>query len=173
VNIKNKDQYRKDLDEIKKIYDTAWEPMWGFVKPTEEEFEFLAADLKQIADPRYIFFAEVRGKIAGFILCLPDINQALIHNRKGGILGGVYQLLTKSKKIDLLRIVILGVLPEFQGLGIDAAMYHEIGLRGENNGIKAGEASWILEDNAMMNRGLTKIMNGDRYRTYRMYQKSL
>ena len=173
VNLKDKAQFKKDVAQIKTIYNDAWEDNWGFVKMTDEEFDFLAADLKQIANPEYIFFAEVKGQVAGFILCLPDINQALIHNKGGGILGGVYHLLTKTKKIDLLRIVVLGVLPEFQKLGVDAAMYHEIGLRGEPNGIKAGEASWILEDNDMMVRGLTKVMNGERYRTYRMYQKAL
>ena len=173
VNLKNKAQFTKDVADIKHIYNVAWEDNWGFVKMTDDEFDFLAADLKQIADPEYIFFAEVKGKLAGFILCLPDINQSLIHNKKGGLLGGVFHLLTKQKKINLLRIVVLGVLPEYRKLGVDAAMYHEIGLRGEPRGIKAGEASWILEDNEMMNRGLTQIMNGERYRTYRVYQKQL
>lgn len=173
INLKDKAQFRADVDMVKKIYNDAWEKNWGFVKMTDEEFEFMAADLKQIADPDYVFFAEIKGKVAGFILCLPDINRSLIHNKRGGILGGIYHLLTKAKKIDLLRIVILGVLPEYRRLGIDAAMYHEIGRRGELKGIRAGEASWILEDNEMMIRGLTQVMHSERYRTYRLYQKPL
>lgn len=173
IELKEKTQFRRDVETIKQMYNTAWSPNWGFVKMTDDEFEFLAADLKQIADPEYIFFAEIKGKPAGFILCLPDVNQAMIHNKKGGLLGAGYHLLTKKKKIDLLRIVILGVLPEYQKLGIDALLYHEIGVRSEPRGIKAGEASWILEDNEMMNRGATQVMHGERYRTYRMYQKEL
>ncbi len=173
VELKNKAGFKRDVRTLKEIYNAAWEPNWGFVKMTDEEFDFLAADLKQIADPDYVFLVESKGKIAGFCLALPDINQSLKHNRSGGTLTGVFHLLTKKKKVDLIRIIVLGLLPEFQGKGIDAAIYHEIGARGAAKGIHKGEASWILEDNVMMNRGLQTVMNGDRYRTYRLYEKRL
>lgn len=173
IDFKNKQQFKRDVDVIKDIYNTAWEPNWGFVKMTDEEFDFLAADLKQIADPEYVFFAEVDGKIAGFILALPDINQCLKHNRSGNIVTGLWHLLTKKKNITLLRIVVLGVLPEYQKLGIDAALYHEVGRRSAPRGITHGEASWILEDNVMMNRAATQTMKGELYRRYRIYQKNL
>jgi GNAT superfamily N-acetyltransferase len=173
INLKNKEQFRKDVDALREVYNAAWEKNWGFVKMTHAEFDFLAADLKQIADPQYAFLAEVNGKVAGFCLALPDINQSLKHNKKGGLLGGVYHLLSKKKHIDLVRIIVLGVLPEFRGKGIDAVMYQEIGDRAAQNGIMKGEASWILEDNVMMNRALTDTMHGERYRTYRIFQKPL
>ncbi|MBI2793914.1 MAG: GNAT family N-acetyltransferase [Ignavibacteria bacterium] len=173
IDFKDKHQYRRDVELIKHMYNTAWQPNWGFVKMTDEEFDFLANDLKQIADSSLVFFAEIMGVPAGFILALPDINQVLIRNRKGRILKGALLLLTQSKKIDFLRILVLGVLPEFQKSGVDAAMYSEIGTRGLKRGIVGAEASWILEDNEMMNRGLTTTMNGDRYRTYRIYEKRI
>lgn len=173
IDFKNKAQFAKDVATLKDIYNQAWQPNWGFVKMTDEEFDFLAADLKQIANPKFVFIAEVHGKVAGFCLALPDINQCLIHNRSGGLLGGIFHLLTKKKQIDLVRIIVLGVLPEFQRLGIDAVMYDEIGARAKAEGILKGEASWILEDNEMMNRAATVTMKGDRYRTYRIYEKAL
>jgi len=36
-------------------------------------------------------------------------------------------------------------------------------------GIKLGEASWVLEDNEMMNRGL-EVMNAERYKKYRIWE---
>ncbi len=173
VDFKNKQQYKKDITTLKEIYNTAWQPNWGFVKMTDEEFDYVAADLKPIADPRFVYFVEVEGKVAGFILALPDINQCLIHNKKGGLLGGVYHLLTKRKKIDSVRIVILGVLPEYQRTGVDAVMYHEIGLRIQNTPIVRGEASWILEDNAGMVLALQKAMQTELDKTYRIYDKKI
>ncbi|MDZ4746573.1 MAG: GNAT family N-acetyltransferase [bacterium] len=173
VELKNKEGFKRDVRTLKEIYNKAWEENWGFVKMTDEEFDFLAADLKQIADPDFVFIVESRGQIAGFCLAIPDINQSLKHNKSGGLLGGVFHLLTKKKKIDLVRIIVLGLLPEFHGKGIDAAIYHEIGARAKAKGIVKGEASWILEDNVMMNRGLQHEMHGDRYRTYRLYEKRL
>lgn len=173
VNFKNKAQFEKDVKTLKDIYNAAWEKNWGFVKMTDEEFDFLAADLKQIADPRYALIIEIKGQPVGFALALPDINQCFIHNKNGGLLGGVWHLLTKKSKISLLRIIVLGVLPEYRRTGADAVMYYELGKRGVDKGITHGEASWILEDNTMMNRGLTTTMNGAVYKTYRVYQKGL
>ncbi|MFN8361635.1 MAG: hypothetical protein U0264_17135 [Candidatus Kapaibacterium sp.] len=173
VNFKNKAQFEKDVKTLKDIYNAAWEKNWGFVKMTSEEFDFLAADLKQIADPRYALIIDIKGQPVGFALALPDINQCFIHNKNGGLLGGVWHLLTKKSKISLLRIIVLGVLPEYRRTGADAVMYYELGKRGVDKGITHGEASWILEDNTMMNRGLTTTMNGKVYKTYRIYQKEL
>lgn len=172
-DFKDKPKFKRDVETLKYIYNEAWEKNWGFVKFTDEEFDFLAADLKQIADPNLVFIVESKGRIAGFCLALPDVNQSLIHNKNGGLLKGAYHLLTKGKKIDLCRIIVLGVLPEFRNTGIDAAIYMEIGDRAKQRGILKGEASWILESNEMMNKGLTTTMHGEKYRTYRLYDKGL
>ncbi len=173
VDFKNKEQFRKDINTIKDLYNSAWQPNWGFVKMTDEEFDFLAKDLKQIADQRYTIIAKSEGKPVGFMLALPDINQSLIYQKGGHLPGAIWHLLTKKKKINTLRIIVLGVLPEYQGRGIDAVLYHEAGARGLPNGITQGEASWILEDNVEMNQALQHAMHGTRYKTYRMYQKAL
>lgn len=173
VNFKNKTQFKKDVTMLKEIYNKAWQPNWGFVKMTDAEFDFLAEDLKQIADPTYTFIAEIDGKPAGFAIGLPDINQQLIKNKKGGLLGAIWHTMIMKKQIDLLRIIVLGVLPEYQKTGVDAVMYWEMGNRGIPKGIKYGEASWILEDNEMMNKGLTTTMLGKVYKTYRLYDKKI
>lgn len=173
VNFSDKKQFKKDVDTLKYIYNNAWEPNWGFVKMTDEEFDYLANDLKSIADPDYTIIAEINGKPAGFALALPDINQCLIHNKNGGLLSGIWHLLTKKKKINLLRIIVLGILPQYQRTGADAVLYWELGTRGKPKGIEYGEASWILEDNEMMNKGLTTTMLGKVYKTYRLYQTEL
>lgn len=173
VNFKDKTQFKKDVATLKHVYNQAWQPNWGFVKMTDEEFDFLADDLKQIADPIYTMIAEVDGKVAGFALGLPDINQTLIHNKSGGIVSGLWHLLTKKSKINMLRIIVLGVLPEYQKTGVDSVLYWEMGTRGIPKGITQGEASWILEDNEMMKKGLTTTMKGKVYKTYRLYQKKV
>jgi hypothetical protein len=51
-------------------------------------------------------------------------------------------------------------------------LYRETIERAEKKGYKFGEASWILEDNDPMNRAC-EMMNGERYKTYRVYEKQL
>lgn len=170
MNLKNKTQFLKDVEFLRDIYNQAWQPNWGFVRMTDAEFDYLANDLKQIANPNLILLAEVKGKPAGFVVALPNVNDALKHNKSGGLLTGVWHLLTKLKKTNWGRLPIMGVLPEFQKTGLDAVLYHDIGVEAKKLNIFHWEASWILEDNVMMNRAMTESMNGKRYKTYRLYE---
>ncbi|MCU0425555.1 MAG: hypothetical protein MUF71_08010 [Candidatus Kapabacteria bacterium] len=173
VNFKDKTQFKKDTDTIKEIYNAAWRNNWGMVEFTDAEWDALVSDLKPVADPDIIFLAEVEGKPAGFLLALPDINRAMIHNTSGSLLGAGWNLLTKQKEINFCRIVIMGVLPEYRKTGVDAVMYYEVGERAGKKYTAGGEASWIDEANADMNLALTKSMNAKRYKTYRIYDKAL
>lgn len=173
VDLKNKTQFKKDVQTLKDIYNSAWVPNWGFVKWTEEEFDYIAKDLKMIAEPKLALIIEAKGKIAGFGLALPNINECLIYNRSGSTIGALFHILTKKRNIKFIRVIALGIMPEFQKTGIDAILYYELGTRAINLGYRFGEASWILEDNEMMNRALTSTMGGKVYKTYRLYQKKL
>ena len=70
------------------------------------------------------------------------------------------------------RVLLLGVLPEYRGKGIDSALYHWIWTKSGERGIYWGEAGWILEDNPAMNAGLEK-MTFTVYKTYRLYDRLL
>jgi len=173
----NKNDFTSEVARIKNLYNSAWEKNWGFVPMTDEEFDFLAADLKQIYDPSLIFFAEKNGETIGFALSLPDANQAFAAGPRipRGMMNlplALWNLLTKKKAIDTIRILVLGVAKEYRGRGVDAMFYRKTIEAAEAKGYKFGEASWILEDNDAMNRAC-EMMNGKKYKTYRVYGKSL
>ena len=173
MNFKDKKQFAKDVSTLKYIYNAAWEPNWGFVRWTDEEFDKTAADLKMIANPKLTLIAEADGEIAGMGIALPNTNECMIHNKNGSTIGALWHFFTKRKKITSMRIIALGIIPKFQKSGIDSVLYYEIGQRGLEAGMNFGEASWILEDNVMMNRGLSLTMNGTKYKTYRLFEKKI
>jgi hypothetical protein len=78
-------------------------------------------------------------------------------------------LFTQKKKITWVRIITLGIIPEFQKKGLDSVLYWEVLERGDKLGLHLGEASWVLEDNEMMNRGL-ELMKGTAYKKYRVWE---
>ncbi|MGC8595313.1 MAG: hypothetical protein ACP5US_03680 [Candidatus Kryptoniota bacterium] len=166
INMKD---FKNEVARIKYVYNEAWSKNWGFVPMTDEEFDFLAADLKQIVVPDLAIMAEVNGKPVGFALSLPDINIALKHNKSGRLLPGLYHLLTKKKKINWVRIIILGVIHSYQQTGIAAVLFYETAKRATRLGYYDGEASWVLEDNVMMNRS-AELLNAEKYKTYRIYK---
>lgn len=169
INMKD---FKNEVRRIKEVYNAAWQYNWGAVAMTDAEFDALAADLKMVVEPDLVIIAESKGKIIGFALSLPDINIPLKFNKNGGTIGGLWHLMTKKKMIDLCRVIVLGVIPEFQRSGAAGVLFYETAVRAKKLGYKFGEASWILEDNVMMNRA-AETMQGKRYKTYRIYQQSL
>jgi len=173
ISFKNKTQLIKDITTLKELYNSAWEKNWGFVKMTDKEFDFLAASLVQVGKEELTLIIEIENKPVGFALVLPDINQALIYNKRGSMLGAGWCLLTKNKKINTCRIIVLGVIPEYRKQGLEVLLYQRIGDAALKMGIPTGDASWILEDNEMMNRGLTQTMHAEKYKTFRIYEMNI
>ena len=90
---------------------------------TNDEIDALAEDLKPLVVPELALFAEIEGKAIGFILAVPDYN--FIFKQMNGHLFpfNFLKLYTQRKKMKWLRIIIMGVLPEYRQRGIDAVMY--------------------------------------------------
>jgi len=168
----NMKKFGNEVEGIKQIYNSAWSKNWGFIPMTDEEFDHLAKNLKQIVDPHMIFIAEVDGKPAGFSLALPDFNQVLVRLNGRLFPFGILKLLWHTKiknKIDGVRIITMGVMPEFQKRGIDTVFYVETYNVGVKRGYKWAEMSWVLEDNTLMNRVL-KLLGARLYKRYRIYE---
>jgi hypothetical protein len=161
--------FQKDLEKFKYVYNKAWAPNWGFVPMTEEQIDAMAKDMKPLAEPSLVLFGEIEGKLVGAALVMLDYN-FIFRQMNGRLLPfNFIKLFTQKKKIKWARILTLGIIPEFQKRGLDTVFYWEIVNRAANIGIRLGEASWVLEDNDMMNRGL-ELMNGERYKRYRIWE---
>ena len=165
-------QFDKELEKVKFVYNKAWAPNWGFVPMTNDELDAMAKDLKPLVEPKLVLFGEIDNKLVGFALVMLDYNQ-VFKSMNGRLFPfGWLKLFTQKKKITWSRIITLGLIPEYQKRGLDAVFYWEIVNRARELGIMLGEASWILEDNDMMNRGAV-TMKGECYKKYRMYDISI
>ncbi|MBN2417535.1 N-acetyltransferase [bacterium] len=164
--------YTRDTEKVWEVYNKAWSKNWGFVPFTREEFEHLAKNMKSAIVPELALIAEIDGKPVGFGITLPDVNQALIKLNGRLLPFGIFTLLYYMKKINRVRIIILGVIHEHQRKGIDSILYLDTWRNAVKNGFMYGEMSWILESNKMMNRS-AKMLQGKVYKTYRLYEMKI
>jgi len=168
----NMKDFKNEVAKVKEVYNAAWDKNLGFVPFTDNEFNYLAKDLKMIVDKKLCLLAEHNGKIVGFALAIPDINQTLIKVKRGRLLPtGIIKLLLGMKKINNVRVLALGVIEGYKKQGIEACFYAGIIRRAAERKMRGGEASWILEHNDLMNRGI-ESMNGKLYKKYRIYKKT-
>ncbi|KAA2242004.1 hypothetical protein F0L74_16405 [Chitinophaga agrisoli] len=170
INMKD---FKAEAERVRGVYNAAWDKNMGFVPMNDKEFDYMANDLKLVVDPDFVLLAEHEGKVIGITICIPDVNQILINVKRGRLFPtGLLKLLLGKSKIKVLRIAVLGVLEEYRKLGIEGVFYGMIMEKGREKGYRWAEASWILEHNDMMNKPI-EHMNGERYKTYRIYEKAI
>lgn len=175
-NIKIRKINLKDLEnellKVMKVYNCAWIDNWGSVQMTEDEFKFVAASLKPLVDADIVYFAEVNGEPVGFSLSMPDWNK-IFKNLNGKLFPfGIFKILTGRKKIDGIRVMIMGIIPEYQRKGIEAVFINNTIKIGNSKGYKYAEISWILEDNVPMVQTAINL-GAEKYKTYRVYDKQI
>ncbi len=162
----------EELKIVKDIYNQAWSRNWGFVPLTDEEINLLAKELKSLIVSDLVLFAYWGEDPIGFSVSLPDYNVVLKHlNGKLGLLG-LLKFFYYSKKINKIRVLLLGIKHDFQKKGIEGLLYIETFKKGIKRGYHRAECSWILEENVLMQHGI-EAMGGKRYKTYRIYEVQL
>src|ERR1035437_8101537 len=149
INMKN---FANEVERVKEIYNAAWDKNWGFVPMTDDEFRHMGKDMKMILDQDFAYVAEQNGKMIGFSLTIPNVNEIFITIKRGRLFPtGLLKLLLNQSKIKSARVITLGVLEEYRKLGIDVVFYAKNMETARNKKIKHAEASWILESNKEMN----------------------
>jgi len=164
--------FAAELQLIRKIYNRAWEANWGFVPPTEEEFESTAERLKPLAIPKLVPIAFVNGDPAGFIVTVPNYNEVLA--KMGGSMGplSLLKFLTGRGKIRSCRVMLFGICPEYRKRGIDAVLIASNQRAALELGYREAEFSWVLEENEMT-KGAAAMLGGRPYKRYRIYEKEI
>ncbi|MBK5110224.1 MAG: hypothetical protein JJE10_02525 [Thermoleophilia bacterium] len=175
ITIRNmrKSDMAAEVARFHEVYNEAWGDNWGFVPITPEEVDFHAKMLKLVVDEDWAMIAEKEdGEVVGAAMTLPDVNQVLA--KMGGRLMpfGWLKFLRGKRKIDVVRILALGVKKDYQHTGVAAALYVRHIQTTDPDGVMTGEAGWILETNEPMNRAL-EGMGGVVNKKFRIYEKSL
>ena len=165
-------RFGAEVELVKALYNEAWEKNWGFVPLTDAEIDHLAKQLKPVVVPELVCFAERGGKVIGFGVALPDLNVALKHNPSGRLFPGILKILWHARRISRIRVLLLGVVKEYRGSGVDALMYHWIWEKGAAKGYHWAEGGWILEDNVPMVNAALRL-GFSPYKTYRIFDKAL
>ncbi|MDZ5645669.1 dATP pyrophosphohydrolase [Nitrospirillum sp. BR 11828] len=171
-------RYDDEIRAVTSIFNDAWQDNWGFVPLTEIETDHLAKSLRPLLDPRLVRFVEMGGQPVGFIVCLPNLNEA-IRDLNGRLLPfGWAKLLWRMKVAGLksARVPLMGIRKSAsQGvigsllpfLLIDAVRKDAAAM-----GFQQIELSWILENNMPMRR-INESLGGVAYKTYRIYGQDL
>lgn len=163
------EKYSKDFQNI---YNNAWQFHENFSPMDDITVQESLAKMKDFLDERFIWFGYVNDDPAAFMVCIPDVNQIIKHmNGKTNIVAKLKFAYHRWKgTINRLRVVIMGVKPAYQKLGLESALI--ISAQKEvqkTNHYKEVELSWVGDFNPKM-RALhesTGATLGKKHITYR------
>ena len=169
----NVGEFEREIERLRTLYCGAWARNWGFVPPTAEEFRRIGSELKQIFDPRCAICAEIDGRVVACAVAVPDINQALKGTDGRLFPLGIIRLLRRKTIIDQVRLLLLGILPEYRAIGLFPLLICELRRQIVTNPrYRRIEFSWVLENNRDINQVVERL-GARKYKTYRIYQKAL
>ena len=90
-----------------------------------------------------------------------------------GLPIGLLRLMWRMPRVKTARMLVLDLLEGYRRRGIGELLILKTLDYGKNMiGYTGAELSWTLEDNYLINRTIEAV-GGQRYKTYRIYEKGL
>ncbi len=165
----NFDKYAQDFVDV---YNAAWAGHGGLKEMKKEQALVLFKKMKPVMDERIIWFAYHNHKPIAIFVNLPDLNQWFKH------LDGKFDLFHKLKFLWVKMTkpcrkftgLVFGIVPEFQGKGIDAFIVMEAYKWVRTGPYDEYEMQWIGDFNPkMLNvaQGLGNVYPSRKLTTYR------
>ncbi len=150
---KNKKEIREG-GYIKKVLDVvnkAYANLYGYSELTEEQMNTYANQYLTYLDKRYLGVVEnAEGEVIGMGICITSLSRAIQKAKARMFPFGWYHLskaLWFNKHPQILDMLLVGVLPEYQNKGVNALIFADIIPKAIEDGYEWAETHHQLEDN--------------------------
>jgi hypothetical protein len=123
---KNQDKYINDFIDI---HGQAWSNHSNYKPANFVELKEMITQARVILEEEFIWFVYHEGKPIAFYMMIPDLNQILRKLKSGKLnFWNILKLLyyKKTKNISRCRVIVLGVIPKFQRLGIESGIFYKL-----------------------------------------------
>jgi hypothetical protein len=148
-----KDQERC-IDDFLTIHQQAWEKHTNYKSIDSKDLKSLIRDAKIVLEEDFIWFVYYKNEPIAFFMMIPDLNQILIHLKNGKLnLINILKLLylRKTKTMTRCRVLVMGVIPKFQGSGIESGIFWQLRqVMLKKPWYKEMELSWVGDFNPKM-----------------------
>lgn len=160
----------RDLVAAHDVLNLAYQTVPDVSPMPRAQFLALGRVYLLFANAELLRIARVNGAPAAFAVCLPEINEALIHAR--GRLTGIPRALRSARGIRTAAFKLIGVDPRYRGTGLHARMIVDVVQGARRAGYGRIDGSVIDERNGPM-RAVVEGVGMTEYRRYRFYERAL
>lgn len=141
------------INDFVLVYNQAWASFKNFHPMDVEVVRKSLDEMKPIMDENIIWFVYADNKAAGLLLAVPDVNEILKYA------GGRFNWWGKCKLMfykhwkgfSCLRVIVMGVVPDFQQRGLESGMIvHAYKEAMKNHHYKHVQLAWVGDFNDKM-----------------------
>lgn len=170
---KSVSEVRPYFPMLRKAYNEAFANLWAYTPIPEGDMDAMFEQLFVVAHPKLIKLIFKGDDVIGFLVALPDISAAI--KRQNGEIWpfGWIDLLLEKRRTKWLNFLINAVLPQYQGLGANMILYDEMAKTLLDDRYEYGDLVQVQESNIKMLGDIEHLIEQDRYKRHRIYQKVL
>ena len=170
---KNKRELIQWAPRIGATYNKAFIHNWEYYPFSAGDIQYAVDNIFLVADPRLIKIIMYGEEIVGFLFAFPDVSAALQRSKGRLFPFGLFDILLEMKRTKTISGNGMGILPEHQGTGGNALLYHEMGRTiFDFDQFTHVEMTQVAETTEQMRADL-KNLNGVEYKNHRVYRKSI
>ena len=161
--------------EIFRVINEAFKPLFGYSEMTERQIDQYIKQYIPFIDLKLVsLITDANGKLICVGISMPSLSKALQKAHGRLFPFGWYHLLKalKWKKPDTLDLMLVGLLPEYQGKGINAVLFYDLLPLFISEGYKYVETNPELEVNSKV-QSQWIYFERRQHKRRRCYKKSL
>lgn len=163
--------WEQTLREVNHLGNKVRSQNWGFVPLTDAELDFMIDNLRRVIRMDMIHVACWEDRMIGFIVNLPDVNEALRNTWGTADWVRMAQLPGLIRKVRRARVIALGVDPEFRNKGVAMLLIKK--LVDTYDEFDEWELSWVDQQNVRSIRSISRVVPLRESKIYRIYEKPI
>lgn len=157
VQFDSKKDILKKADKIAALYNATIGDHPEDYPLSDKELAQVTKDLMTVASPDLIKILEYDGKIVGYLFAFADISNTLRKNRGKITIPGIVRLIIGMRSTKKVLFNGMGILPEYQRLGGNALLYHELSNTVRSRNFQKAEVVQIAESTEMMLKDIQNL----------------
>ena len=139
------------IPKVLGVVNKAYANLYGYSEMDEEQMNTYAKQYLQYLDKRYLSVVETaEGEVIGMGICITSLSRAIQKAKAKLFPFGWYHMakaLWFNRHPQILDMLLVGVLPEYQEKGVNALIFADLIPEGTKDGYEWAETHHQLEDN--------------------------
>ncbi len=147
LRFSNKKEIDHYFKEVFQLLNKAFDELPYVSGFTDEMIDHVKKKYTSVIQPKFVVFIFKDGKLVGFIFGLPSLSKAM-QKANGKLLPlGFYHIYKALKNPTEMDLLLTGVDPHFQKMGLPAILINELQKTMIENGVKYVESTGMFESN--------------------------